>query len=260
MVGEETIKEMEQADVEDQHEIREELDVMDGLWEQRKSRERAEKARSSLGSNKLNQKRQHREHEGGGKPSKRRKRYEYELVGKDWGETTEKSETTTVLEDRDERMVTHVEVEPGAKTYRGETTGTVDGQGSSKDGQGGADYDPPVPPATDLKTTPPMRAAPGKDGHLEYVNRSIQENVCMSVSMMKECKIVDGVCCNGCIVKNIQISSKKRTQNKKTKLWYDRTVKITKPICVRKKPGSRTGSGMMGSELGKEGDLRLDQI
>ena len=95
---------------------------------------------------------------------------------------------------------------------------------------------------------------------IEYGNRSIQENVCISVSMMKECKIVDGVCCNGCIVKNIQISSKKRTQNKKTKLWYDRTVKITKPICVRKKPGSRTGSGMMGSELGKEGDLRLDQI
>ena len=46
MVREETIRKMEQADEEEQQALVEELDRMDGRWELRKTRERAEQARS----------------------------------------------------------------------------------------------------------------------------------------------------------------------------------------------------------------------
>ena len=51
-----------------------------------------------------------------------------------------------------------------------------------------------------------------------------------------KCVITDGKCINGCVMKNITITVKRRTQNKKTLLWYDRSKKITKLICVKKKP------------------------
>ena len=49
----------------------------------------------------------------------------------------------------------------------------------------------------------------------------------------RKCIITNGVCCDGCNIKTIQISVKKRVQNKKTLLWSDRSRKVTKPICVR---------------------------
>ena len=78
------------------------------------------------------------------------------------------------------------------------------------------------------------------------VSKSVCQNVSVSVSTSINCMITDGKCINGCEIKMIKVSSRKRVQNKKTKLWYDRTMKITKPICVRQ----RTGSGPGGSENG----------
>ena len=64
------------------------------------------------------------------------------------------------------------------------------------------------------------------------------ENVSLSVSTNQvdnesgKCIITDGECCNGCQIKNIKITVKRRVQNKKTLLWSDRSRKITKPICI----------------------------
>ena len=61
-------------------------------------------------------------------------------------------------------------------------------------------------------------------------------------------------------VKNIQISVKRRVQNKKTLLWSDRSKKVTKPICVRGNSGraNLVNSGdrareMSGSENARPG-------
>ena len=53
----------------------------------------------------------------------------------------------------------------------------------------------------------------------------------------RKCIITNGICCNGCLTKTIQVSVKRRVQNKKTLLWSDRSRKITKPICVRGNSG-----------------------
>ena len=73
---------------------------------------------------------------------------------------------------------------------------------------------------------------------------------------VNKCIIVEGVCNNGCIVKMFQVSKKKRTQNKKTLLWYDRNVKVKKFICTRNSAdfGIRESVGdlrmkMKGSEI-----------
>ena len=60
-------------------------------------------------------------------------------------------------------------------------------------------------------------------------------SVCGSVTNdnKQECKIIDGVCINGCRTRTISYTIKKRVMNKKTLLWYDRSVRITKPICVK---------------------------
>ena len=70
----------------------------------------------------------------------------------------------------------------------------------------------------------------------------LEESVCMSVrnDEQPECNIVNGICVNGCIVKTISYTAKRRVQNKKTLLWYDRSRKITKPICVRKRINEQT--------------------
>ena len=70
----------------------------------------------------------------------------------------------------------------------------------------------------------------------------------MSVSMENKCVISDGVCSNGCDIKRIQVTSRRRMQNKKTKLWYDRNVKITKPICIKRMTGTKTAGDKRGSE------------
>ena len=64
-----------------------------------------------------------------------------------------------------------------------------------------------------------------------------QDSVSVSVpdSGRQDCKIVDGKCVNGCKTKTISYTVKKRVRNKKTLLWYDRSVKITKPICMKTK-------------------------
>ena len=49
----------------------------------------------------------------------------------------------------------------------------------------------------------------------------------------QECEVVKGVCRNGCKVRTISYTVKKRVQNKKTLLWYDRSKKISKFVCVR---------------------------
>ena len=51
----------------------------------------------------------------------------------------------------------------------------------------------------------------------------------------QECSIKDGRCINDCVVRNISYTVKKRTMNRKTKIWYDRSVKVNKLICVKKK-------------------------
>ena len=50
----------------------------------------------------------------------------------------------------------------------------------------------------------------------------------------QECNIVKGVCRNGCIVRTISYTVRRRVQNKKTLLWYDRSKKISKFVCVKK--------------------------
>ena len=49
----------------------------------------------------------------------------------------------------------------------------------------------------------------------------------------QECEVAKGVCRNGCKVRTISYTVKKRVQNKKTLLWYDRSKKISKFVCVR---------------------------
>ena len=61
----------------------------------------------------------------------------------------------------------------------------------------------------------------------------LSDGMIMSSSEERKCVITNGICCNGCITKNIQVSVKRRVQNKKTLLWSDRSRKVTKPICVR---------------------------
>ena len=51
----------------------------------------------------------------------------------------------------------------------------------------------------------------------------------------QECSIKDGRCINDCVVRNISYTVKKRTMNRKTKIWYDRSVKVNTLICVKKK-------------------------
>ena len=325
----------------------EELNKLDGKWEQRKTRERAEKARSTVGSLNLNVKRQQREPELGGKPSKR---YKYELVGSNWGKTTDRIGAKTTIEEQ--RMVTNRG--GGAESNKARREEGEDGQGS-KDGRSGTNPSPLTPPqTTDHESTKPHEDPPDKDGHppslhedigttlggvvdavevpyettetqtsavlgnqnvrddtfREYddslrgevtiqecdersrivtrddreqsrsmnnenecdtevatgtpsIDRklhvireslgaegslSVCQNVSVSVSTEDNCVITDGICKNGCEIKLIKVSSRKRVQNKKTKLWYDRSMKITKPICVRR----RTGSEPAGSERGSE--------
>ena len=60
-------------------------------------------------------------------------------------------------------------------------------------------------------------------------------SVCVSVPSIErqECEKVDGRCVNSCNTKTISYTAKKRVINKKTLLWYDRSVRITKPFCVK---------------------------
>ena len=339
LIGEETMKEMEQADVEDQEHTIEELDKLDGKWEQSKTKERAEKARSKGGSNLLNVKRQNGEPQLGGKPSKR---YKYELVGNNWGKTTENREAKTTLEPR---MVTTLGEGAGTNIDCWEPGLTVDGPGS-KDGQGVAHQTPPQQPRTTCQASTPAGKHPLVDGHpfsqitgdgqdgpelpgtiaaamavagetnqirtlgpsertvdrleggvtiqdsiQKYLiatkndredpvivknmndcaeevrtlqpsmmrNKNVNEEsreesmsvgpgVSMSVGMNNKCVISDGICSNGCNIKFIQVTSRRRTQNKKTKLWYDRNVKITKPICIKRQAGTKTVGDKGGSE------------
>ena len=71
----------------------------------------------------------------------------------------------------------------------------------------------------------------------------------MSVRRENKCMIVEGVCCNGCVIKKIQVSTRKRTRNKKTLLWYDRNVKVTIFICTRNSANTGIRESM--------GDLRV---
>ena len=65
----------------------------------------------------------------------------------------------------------------------------------------------------------------------------LAESVYMSVKsdQQTECNVVNGIC-----VKTISYTVKRRVHNKKTLLWYDRSRKITKPICVRKRINEQT--------------------
>ena len=97
----------------------------------------------------------------------------------------------------------------------------------------------------------------------ELENKPAENNECDAdtskpVRPDNKCMIVEGVCNNGCVVKKIQVSTRKRTQNKKTLLWYDRNVKITKFICTRSGAnyGIRESMGDLrmkrrGSEIGQ---------
>ena len=88
------------------------------------------------------------------------------------------------------------------------------------------------------------------------VNKECDADTSEPVRPVNKCIIVKGVCNNGCVVKKFQVSTKKRTQNKKTLLWYDRNVKVTKFICTRNSAnfGIRESVGdlrmkMKGSEI-----------
>ena len=87
-----------------------------------------------------------------------------------------------------------------------------------------------APSVNALEKAPPDRESK------QYVSQSGCNESMSNDNDSLKCVITDGKCINGCVMKNITITVKKRTQNKKTLLWYDRSKKITKPICVKKKP------------------------
>ena len=62
---------------------------------------------------------------------------------------------------------------------------------------------------------------------------SVSVSVSGSIGRDNNCKIVDGVCCNGCDIKNISVTGKKWVKNKRTMLHGWKSVKVTKPICVK---------------------------
>ena len=87
---------------------------------------------------------------------------------------------------------------------------------------------------SDDNTTPTPSS--GEACRLDDEKGSDQDvSVCGSVTNddKQECKIMDGVCINGCRTRTISYTIKKRVMNKKTLLWYDRSVRITKSICVK---------------------------
>ena len=65
----------------------------------------------------------------------------------------------------------------------------------------------------------------------------LAESVYTSVKsdQQAECNVVNGIC-----VKTISYTVKRRVHNKKTLLWYDRSRKITKPTCLRKRINGQT--------------------
>ena len=91
---------------------------------------------------------------------------------------------------------------------------------------------------------------------MKYVSLSVSSD--QKDIEAKKCIIIDGVCCNGCTIKNIKISVKKRVQNKKKLLWSDRSRKITKPICVRgsSDPANLVNTGDRASEMSGSEDPR----
>ena len=91
----------------------------------------------------------------------------------------------------------------------------------------------------EVSTTAPSvnveKAPPDRESTMKYVSQSVRNENMSNDNDSVRCVITDGKCINGCVMKNITITVKRRTQNKKTLLWYDRSKKITKPICVKKK-------------------------
>ena len=62
---------------------------------------------------------------------------------------------------------------------------------------------------------------------------SVSVSVSGSIGRDNNCKIVDGVCSNSCDIKNISVTGKKWVKNKRTMLHGWKSVKVTKPICVK---------------------------
>ena len=103
-------------------------------------------------------KRQNGEPQLGGKPSKR---YKYELVGNNWGKTTENCEAKTTLESR---MVTTLEEGAKANSGCGEPELIEDGPGSK--GCPGEAHDAPLQqPQTTCQASTPAGEHPIVDGH-----------------------------------------------------------------------------------------------
>ena len=70
--------------------------------------------------------------------------------------------------------------------------------------------------------------------------RNNEEDVSVSVSVsgsisleQQKCVIMNGICCNGCNIRYISVTSKEWVQNKKTRIFGWRSKKVTKPICSK---------------------------
>ena len=65
----------------------------------------------------------------------------------------------------------------------------------------------------------------------KYVSASV--SVSGFICQEQKCKIVNGLCCNGCDIKYISVTSQQWVQKKTTKIFGWRSRKIMKPISIK---------------------------